>query len=193
MNKSELYKNEFMSIREEIEKLLKKLKLKHSVDEFLAFDSLTIKKIQIKSFDVDGKSKNDFSVLSSESYYDENGKHLRTRSTIYVKKLTKAEKMGSKNFYEDFISYYKLYALFNRNKALLVELETFISLNYFENECIKQINFLYENIDESLSLFEADDEYQKLVKVLNEEKSTIKNFKELHSNRLQNKKLKKEF
>ena len=101
--------------------------------------------------------------------------------------------MGSKNFYEDFISYYKLYALFNRNKALLVELETFISLNYFENECIKQINFLYENIDESLSLFEADDEYQKLVNVLNEEKSTIKNFKELHSNRLQNKKLKKEF
>lgn len=172
------YKEGFILIKKEMKNVLENLELGYTINQILGFDSLTIKDIQLKKFNETEKAKNDFSVLSSESYYD-NGKHLRTRSTIYVKKLTKTSKMGPENFYQDFVIYYKLVALFNRYKFLILELETFISLNFFENEAIKLTNYLFEDIKDEflLPMANNEEEYRNLVKILNKEQDFVKQMK----------------
>lgn len=183
------YLIEFSDIRENLRTVLKENKSKFTVDEVFGFDSITVKKLQLKQFTDEQKQKTDFSVLSAESYFDEEGTHLRTRSNIFVKKLSKIQKIGNEEFYNDFIKSFRVVALFNRHKALVRDLDTYISIKYFENEARKLVNELFEDVVDEIPLPLAvdDEEYNSLVNLLNQEKTFIKTKKNERSELLNEK------
>lgn len=173
------YLIEFSDIRQKLSEILKENKSKFSVDQVFGFDSLTIKKLQLQHFTDEQKQKIDFTILSAESYFNEDGEHLRTRSNLFVKKLSKIQKIGNVEFYNDFIKSFRVVVLFNRHKALVRDLETYISIKYFENEARNLVNELFADVADEIPLPLAvdDQEYKQLVNLLNQEKSFIKDKK----------------
>lgn len=180
------YLIEFSDIRQKLSEILKENKSRFSVDQIFGFDSLTVKKIKLQHFTDEQKQKVDFSILSAESYFNEEGEHLRTRSNLFVKKLSKIQKIGNVEFYNDFIKSFRVVVLFNRHKALVRDLETYISIKYFENEARKIVNDLFADVADEIPLpFAVEDEvYKQFVSLLNQEKDFIKDKKSERSEHL---------
>lgn len=136
MKTVEEYKNEFNSLKNNISDLLKKTKLKFTVDEFLNFDSIAYNSLTTIELNIDPKilAKQDYLILGNERYFteDENFRRIekKTRTTLFSIKKSKLLKLDDNEVFDMLIDYIKLIEAYKRYKILRKDLDNFIYLKF---------------------------------------------------------------
>lgn len=120
------YKTRFKEIKDEISFYIEKLELNFSTEEFLNFDSITYKDLDIDLNDPDKFKNQDYLILGNESYSvieDDKTVLKRTRTTIFSMRKPKLLKLKTEKLIDIFLDYTKLISLYKEYKLLREELD----------------------------------------------------------------------
>jgi hypothetical protein len=138
MKTAEAYKNEFQTLKNNIEALLKKTNSKFTVEEFLNFDSISYTSLTTIELNLDPKllKKQDYLILANEKYsiVDENFKNIekKIRTTIFSIKKNRLLKLTEEEVFSILFDYIKLIETFKRYKILRKDLDNYILLHFPE-------------------------------------------------------------
>lgn len=138
MKTAEAYKNEFQTLKNNIEALLKKTNSKFTVEEFLNFDSISYTSLTTIELNLDPKllKKQDYLILANERYTieDENFRKIekKIRTTVFSIKKNKLLKLTDEEVFLILFDYIKLIETFKRYKILRKDFDNFILLNFPE-------------------------------------------------------------
>lgn len=175
MKTAEAYKNDFQTLKNNIEELLKKTSSKFTVEEFLNFDSISYTSLTTIELNLDPKllKKQDYLILANERYTieDENFRKIekKIRTTVFSIKKNKLLKLTDKEVFSVMFDYIKLIETFKRYKILRKDLDNFIFLNFPEITTWYTLIGLYgiEYCEEKMSELK-NDEYWNYIDLQNE-------------------------
>jgi hypothetical protein len=171
----EEYKNEFKTLKENIEELLKKTTSKFTVEEFLNLDSISYTSLTTIELNLDPKllKKQDYLILANEKYTieDENFRQIekKIRTTVFSIKKNRLLKLTEEEVFSIIFNYIKLIETFKRYKILRKDLDNFILLNFPEITTWHLLMSLYgiEYCEDKMNEFKSN-EYLDYIYLQNE-------------------------
>ncbi|MEA2019311.1 MAG: hypothetical protein U9N59_12765 [Campylobacterota bacterium] len=170
------YKKRLDSIKKRISELLLEIKSKFDVDTFLNFDKLNIQESSI--------ANPDFKIIASENFTEssdtlttlKNGdikienKRRNTRHNVYFLSANKIMNYEKKIIEEKLFIAMELFSLFEKYKALRLEIKADFDNKYFKQEVFLFVGFMKEDdsYHEKINNCDNNSDFREFQKFIND-------------------------